>query len=278
MPNIKITVAGKIATNTTPDVVIVCGNSDYSVTFDLDAEWAAETDRTARFTYIRDGRTRYKEKTFQGNTVAVPMLSGIRQVTVGLYAGTPDDPGDLHTTTAAAIWCKPSILCGDAAEEITPAEKAGLQSQVDKLALEVEDLKENGTGTGGNGSGSVQNVDLTGYAKEAWVREGFQPKGNYLTEVPDGYAKTEDIPTKPEDIGAQPKGDYATPDDIPKVSTWAMQTSKPTYTADEVGALPKGTKIPAKTSELTNDSGYQTAAQVTAIVQQQMGVIENGTY
>ena len=39
------------------------------------------------------------------------------------------------------------------------------------------------------------NVDLTGYATEQWVREGYQPKGNYLTEVPDGYAKTEDIPT-----------------------------------------------------------------------------------
>jgi hypothetical protein len=161
VPNIKITVAGKIATNTTPDVVIVCGNSDYTVTFDLDAEWAVETTRTARFSYIRDGRTRYKEKTFQGNTVAVPKLSAIRQVTVGLYAGTPDDPGDLRTTTAAAVWCKPSILCGDAAEEITPEEKAGLQSQVDELRRDVDTLKEGGTGgnTGGNSSNSGQNVE-----------------------------------------------------------------------------------------------------------------------
>lgn len=36
------------------------------------------------------------------------------------------------------------------------------------------------------------NVDLTGYAKETWVREGYQPKGNYLTEIPEGYA-TEDF-------------------------------------------------------------------------------------
>lgn len=33
------------------------------------------------------------------------------------------------------------------------------------------------------------NVDLTGYATEQWVKDQ-----NYLTEVPDGYAKTEDIP------------------------------------------------------------------------------------
>lgn len=43
------------------------------------------------------------------------------------------------------------------------------------------------------GGNTGQNVDLTGYAKETWVQEGFQPKGDYLTEVPEGYAKTEDI-------------------------------------------------------------------------------------
>ena len=36
---------------------------------------------------------------------------------------------------------------------------------------------------------------------------------------------------------------------------------KPTYTADEVGALSKDTKIPSKTSDLTNDSGYLTEHQ-----------------
>lgn len=45
------------------------------------------------------------------------------------------------------------------------------------------------------------NVDLTGYATEQWVKNQ-----KYLTEVPDGYAKAEDIPTKPEDIGADPAG------------------------------------------------------------------------
>lgn len=50
-------------------------------------------------------------------------------------------------------------------------------------------------------------------ASEDWVKESFQPKGEYLTEVPEGYAKTSDIPTKPGDIGAQPAGNYLT--DIP---------------------------------------------------------------
>lgn len=36
--------------------------------------------------------------------------------------------------------------------------------------------------------------------------------------------------------------------------------------------------VPSKVSAFENDSGYQTASEVTAIVQEQLGVIENGTY
>ena len=35
----------------------------------------------------------------------------------------------------------------------------------------------------GGSSNSGQNVDLTGYAKEQWVQEGFQPKGDYLAST-----------------------------------------------------------------------------------------------
>lgn len=43
-------------------------------------------------------------------------------------------------------------------------------------------------------------VNITGYATEIWVQDNYQEKGNYLTEVPAGYAKTEDIPTEQEII------------------------------------------------------------------------------
>lgn len=42
----------------------------------------------------------------------------------------------------------------------------------------------------------------------------------------------------------------------PTVPSWAKATSKPTYTADEVGALPNTTVVPSKVSDLTNDSGF----------------------
>ena len=47
----------------------------------------------------------------------------------------------------------------------------------------------------------------------------------------------------------------------PTVPGWAKQPEKPTYTASEVGALPDTTKIPSKTSDLQNDSGFLTEHQ-----------------
>ena len=46
----------------------------------------------------------------------------------------------------------------------------------------------------------------------------------------------------------------------PTVPSWAKASSKPSYTASEVGALPDTTVIPSKVSDLTNDAGYITSA------------------
>nr|DAF65362.1 MAG TPA: GDSL like Lipase Acylhydrolase [Siphoviridae sp. ctbbV81] len=43
-----------------------------------------------------------------------------------------------------------------------------------------------------------------------------------------------------------------------ELADWVKQQNKPIYTANEVGALPADTKIPSKTSELKNDSGFLT--------------------
>lgn len=42
----------------------------------------------------------------------------------------------------------------------------------------------------------------------------------------------------------------------PTVPAWAKASTKPTYTASEVGALPDTTAIPTKVSDLENDAGY----------------------
>lgn len=48
-----------------------------------------------------------------------------------------------------------------------------------------------------------------------------------------------------------------------ELAEWAKQSQKPSYTADEVGALPDTTVIPSKTSELKNDSGFLSGTNKT---------------
>ena len=107
------------------------------------------------------------------------------------------------------------------------------------------------------------NVDLTGYATEQFVRDGFQPKGNYLTEVPDGYAKTSEIPKKPEDIGAQPAGNYLTevPSDYATKEFVTNKIAEAELGGEEVdlSGYAQKSELPTKVSQLQNDAGYLTA-------------------
>lgn len=67
-----------------------------------------------------------------------------------------------------------------------------------------------------------------------------------------GGASTEEIK---EAVGAYMQ-EHPFEETDPTVPDWAKQPEKPTYTAEDVGALPDSTKIPTKTSELENDSGF----------------------
>ena len=103
MPDIKITVRDKVATG--DGSRIVCGNSDYSILFDFDAEWDDYDVKTARFVYAGMNGT-YIDVVFSGTTCHVPVLQDAIGVYVGVYAG------ELHTTTPAWFECDKSILCG----------------------------------------------------------------------------------------------------------------------------------------------------------------------
>lgn len=109
MPDIHITVMGKIATG--DQSRIVCGNSDYVAVFDFDAEWAAYETKTARFVY--PGGV-YVDVVFDGETCPVPVLHNTIGVKVGVFAG------NLHTTTSAWFECDKSILCGGGSPAAPP--------------------------------------------------------------------------------------------------------------------------------------------------------------
>ena len=101
MPTIHIMVRHRRAKS--PTTHIVCGNKDYKVRFDFDAEWDAYDAKTARF--IWNGW--YEDVVFSGDTCAVPQINNAQVCEVGVFAG------DLRTTTPAFVKCDKSILCGE---------------------------------------------------------------------------------------------------------------------------------------------------------------------
>lgn len=105
MPEIYVTVRNKVAERSGSGC-IVCGNSDYTVTFDFDSEWNQYPMKTARFGYRRGGMLMYDEVIFEGSTAEIPILLGIDCVEIGVYAG------NLRTTTPAAFPCMRCILDG----------------------------------------------------------------------------------------------------------------------------------------------------------------------
>lgn len=172
MPNINITVAEKIATNTTPSEIIVCGNSGYTVTFSFDSEWSSEATRTARFVFNKQGRTYFHDVKFTGKTASVPVLSGIDSVLVGVYAG------DLITTTPAKVLCDRSILCADSTEYV--GEQA--RESLDALIARVQSDLENGAYIGPAGADGTGVTILGSYDSEAALTAAH-PTG----EVGDSY-------------------------------------------------------------------------------------------
>ena len=142
--DINISVAGKRATVVgTP--AIVCGNSDYTITFTFDKDWSAYESKVARFVYAVDGALKYKDVPFEGDTVAVPRLVNVQVLRVGVFAG------DLSTTTPAIIPCELSIRCGTSTpEELTPTQYDELKALYTKLEAKID-----------NAGGSF-NVTVTG--------------------------------------------------------------------------------------------------------------------
>lgn len=109
MPDVLITVQNKIATLTnTP--VIVCGNSDYKITFTFDSEFSAYTAKTLRVVFRDKGRLKHYDILFRGNEVDLPPVYCVDQIAVGVCAG------DVISTTMVVIPCQ----YGDVSEHADP--------------------------------------------------------------------------------------------------------------------------------------------------------------
>lgn len=193
MKNINITVENKRAT-VVGSPVIICGNSDYTVTFAFDSDWNVTGVRTARFVYVKDGKVQHEDVVFSGNTVAVPILSGIDSVKIGVFAG------ELRTTTPAVVRCGASILCGSGeVHEPTPdvydqimalfndlAERGGFgatEAQAQQIAQNQADIAALVSGT--KKAGKAASADLATNATNAGNANalGGQPLGYFAPKT-----------------------------------------------------------------------------------------------
>ena len=174
----------------------------------------------------------------------------------------------------------------------------GLMSSTDKTKLDgIADGAEKNYVTGIGPSTSIPDQDQTGYTDYTLV---YRISGNISDSIHvpntkvatashrglmssadktklDGIESGAQVnPTKLSQL-TNDSGfitDYTETD--PTVPAWAKASSKPTYTASEVGALPDSTVIPSALSDLTNDMsvsdfandvGYLTSYTETGIIE-----------
>lgn len=156
---INLSIRDKIAV--ADNTQYVCGNSDFILEIDFDAEWHEYSTKTARFVYGGE----YQDVVFQGSTCPVPVLSNIHRFYVGIFAG------DLRTTTPASVSAKRSILCGGGVPADPP----------DDVYAQIMELLNKGGGTATDPSAvrsvngilpdEVGNVEVAGVMSDVEVSD-----------------------------------------------------------------------------------------------------------
>ena len=107
---IVIKVTDKVPELVSGPQYVVCDNSDYTVVWQLDEEWAQFEHRTMQVNY-KDGT--YERVLFTGDSCALPAIPVPGPVHVGLFAG------DIHTTRPARLLAVRSATT-DSGEERDP--------------------------------------------------------------------------------------------------------------------------------------------------------------
>ena len=159
MPTIHINVKNRVAT-ANGDSRIINGNSDYSIEFDFDAEWADLNNKIGIFAYndVATHKWAYQTVMFSGNTCTVPILRDIHCVYVGVTAG------NVRVTTPAKVQCRLSISDYADTEEPPSADIWGqILAKLDELQTEIDEIKAGGVG--GTPDWAQNDPDGAGYIK-----------------------------------------------------------------------------------------------------------------
>ena len=201
----------------------------------------------------------------------------------GLYKVTVDASGHVSATTAVA---KADITgLGIPAQDTTYADATtsthGLMSAADKTKLDgvatgaqankIESVKVNGTALTPDSSKAV-NVDLSAYAKSADVTKEIASAVSGVTQI--DYSVVEALPSTGKKgviylVANSGSGNNIYDEYIYINSKFEKLGSREM----DLSSYAKKTDIPTKVSSLTNDSGYQTAVQVTSAINAKLVVM-----
>ena len=201
----------------------------------------------------------------------------------GLYKVTVDASGHVSATTAVA---KADITgLGIPAQDTTYADATtsthGLMSAADKTKLDgvatgaqankIESVKVNGSALTPDSSKAV-NVDLSAYAKSADVTKEIASAVSGVTQI--DYSVVEALPSTGKKgviylVANSGSGNNIYDEYIYINSKFEKLGSREM----DLSSYAKKTDIPTKVSSLTNDSGYQTAAQVTSAINTKLVVM-----
>lgn len=201
----------------------------------------------------------------------------------GLYKVTVDASGHVSATTAVA---KADITgLGIPAQDTTYADATtsthGLMSAADKTKLDgvatgaqankIESVKVNGTALTPDSSKAV-NVDLSAYAKSADVTKEIASAVSGVTQI--DYSVVEALPSTGKKGVIYLVANSGSGNNIYDEYIYInFKFEKLGSREMDLSSYAKKTDIPTKVSSLTNDSGYQTAAQVTSAINTKLVVM-----
>lgn len=212
------------------------------------------------------------EATTAADQVKNDLLNG-----AGAAFDTLKELGDLITNNQEAIDALETIASGKANSSHTHviADVSGLQSALDGKASSSHGTHVSysttapvmdGTASVGSASTVARSDHKHPTDTSRAAKSDFDSHtGNTTTHITsaersawNAKANTSDIPTKVSQLTNDSKYLTSFTETDPTVPAWAKASTKPSYTATEVGALPASTVIPSKLSDLSADSTHRT--------------------
>lgn len=201
----------------------------------------------------------------------------------GLYKVTVDATG--HVSGATAVAKADVTALGIPAQDTTYADATtsthGLMTAADKAKLngvatgaqanKIESVKVNGAALTIDSSKAV-NVDLTAYAKSADVANQIASAVSGVTQI--DYSVVESLPSAGKKGVIYLVANSGTGNNIYDEYIYINSKFEKLGSRElDLSSYAKKTDIPTKVSALTNDSGYQTAAQVNSAISNKLVVM-----